>query len=53
MMDAIIQDDLGPENICTFQIYRKTPYLVLGTTWYYIFFFSMVVPGTKCSQKIF
>jgi hypothetical protein len=30
--------------------YRKTPYLVPGTT---CVFFSMVVPGTKFSQKKF
>jgi hypothetical protein len=30
-------------------IYRKTPYLVPGTTCVFLIFFSMVVPGTKCS----
>ncbi len=37
----------------TFLIYRKTPYLVPGTTCVFEIFFSMVVPGTKCSQKKF
>jgi hypothetical protein len=36
-----------------FIFYRKTPYLVPGTTCVFLFFFSMVVPGTKCSQKKF
>jgi hypothetical protein len=34
-------------------MYRKTPYLVPGTTCVFLFFFSMAVPGTKCSQKNF
>jgi hypothetical protein len=33
--------------------YRKTPYLVPGTTLVLLIIFSKLVPGTKCSQKIF
>jgi hypothetical protein len=31
----------------------KTTYLVPGTTCVFLFFFSMVVPGTNYSQKKF
>jgi hypothetical protein len=33
--------------------YRKSPYLVPGTTYAFFNFLWMVVPGTNCSQKNF
>jgi hypothetical protein len=34
-------------------VYRKTLYLVPGTTYVLKLFFRMGVPGTKCGQKNF
>jgi hypothetical protein len=43
---------MGHESqINFFTVYRKTPYLVPGTTFVFKIFLGMVLPGTDCSQK--